>query len=90
MRNSTLLVVWMVLACIHLIYMAIYLIRVLIWLSGSYGLYSQYHFEMIFVAITIVAIILFDIWTLIVVKNAKKEIDGGDTGGKIFATRQDV
>ena len=97
-RNSTLLIVWRGLAVVHLLYKMIYLIQVWVWpVSGHRQVIYQLSFlwfllnvedeikGAMVVATTISVLILFDVWTVIVVNTAIKEIEEFGEDDKTFS-----
>ena len=79
-RNSTAILVWMVLAILSCIGYAILAILgvVAIAHAGAAGAPGEAVGVVIFFIIFMIGIILFQIWTIIVAKNARKEIEAGE------------
>ena len=86
-RNKTAILVWMILAILACIGVAIIAILGVVALGGVSALAGAHAgaaaagqvavFAIVFIAFMI-GIILFQIWTIIVAKNARKEIDAGE------------
>ena len=86
-RNSTAILVWMVLAILECIVFAIFAILAVVAIAGA-GVVVGVHagegaaggvagiavFGVVFI-VFMIGIILFQIWTIMVAKNARKEID---------------
>ena len=79
-RNSKAILVWMVLAILSCIGYAILAILgvVAIAHAGAAGAPGEAVGVVIFFIIFMIGIILFQIWTIIVAKNARKEIEGSE------------
>ena len=74
-RNSTAILVWMVLAilsCIGLVIMAV------LGIIGIAHLGAAGEVVGVVLIVLMIGIILFQIWTIIVAKNARKEIEAGE------------
>jgi len=79
-RNSTAILVWMVLAILSCIAYAILTILgvLVIAHAGAAGAGGDAVAGIVVFIVIMIGIILFQIWTIIVAKNARKEIEAGE------------
>ena len=78
-RNSTAILVWMVLAIIECIILGIVIVLFIIAITYA----GFFHWIIALVVAIYAGIILFIIWTIVVAKNARREIKEGNGGGQV-------
>ena len=79
-RNSTAILVWMVLAILSCIGYAILAVLAVVVVAhaGAAGAAGDAVTMVVVLIIFMIGIILFQIWTIIIAKNARKEIEAGE------------
>ena len=91
MRNPTAILVWMVFAIIEVVWLIVVAVMAIIAAIAVSGVASQHNLNaggsiaiyIVFI-IFVGALILFKIWTIIVAKKAREEIQVGGTEGVVF------
>ena len=82
-RNSTAILVWMVLAilsCIGYAILAVFGVIAIAGHAGAAGAAGETLGVVVVFIVFMIGIILFQIWTIIVAKNARKEIEASQNG----------
>ena len=79
-RNSTAILVWMVLAILSCIGYAILAVLAVVVVAhaGAAGAAGDAVTVVVVLIVFMIGIILFQIWTIIIAKNARKEIEAGE------------